>query len=128
MPPAQELAGEIYIGGAIGNPGIYPLKATDGIETLIQAAGGATGIADLSQFKLYISEVGDEEKPQKVNLNCAEPWLLEALPGIGETRAQAIIDYRQQNRPFRNINELTKVDGIGITTYEQIKHLITIAD
>jgi len=54
--------------------------------------------------------------------------LLEALPGIGETRAQAIIDYRQQNGPFHNINELTKVEGIGIATYEKIKHLISVAD
>ena len=128
MPPAQELTGEIYLGGAIGNPGIYPLKAGDSIETLIQAAGGITSSADLSQLKLYIPEVGAEEKPQKVNLNRAELWLLEALPGIGKIRAQAIIDYRQQNGPFHNINELTKVDGIGITTYEQIKHLITVTD
>jgi len=128
MPPAQELTGEIYLGGAIGNPGIYPLKAGDSIETVIQAAGGVTSGADLIQLKLYIPKVRAEDKPQKVNLNQAELWLLEALPGIGKIRAQAIIDYRQQNGSFHNINELTKLDGIGITTYEQIKHLITVAD
>jgi len=128
MPPAPELAGDIYIGGAIGNPGIYPLKNSDSIEALIQAAGGITGSADLTRLKLHIPEVGEEEEPQKINLNRAELWLLEALPGIGEIRAQAIIDYRQQNGLFRNINELTKVEGIGITTYEEIKHLITVAD
>jgi len=128
MPPVQELPTEIYIGGAVSNPGFYPLKTRDSIEALIQAAGGTISSADLTQLKLYLPEVGEEEKPQKVNLNRAEPWLLEALPGIGKIRAQAIIDYRHQNRPFRNINELTKVDGIGITTYEQIKHLITVAD
>ncbi len=126
--PAQELPAEIYIGGAVSNPGFYPLKAGDSIETLIQAAGGTTSSADLSQLKLYLPEVGEEGKPQKVNLNRAELWLLEALPGIGEIRAQAIIDYRHQKGPFRNTNELTKVDGIGITTYEQIKHLVTVAD
>ena len=128
MPPTPELAGDIYIGGAIGNPGIYPLKNSDSIEALIQAAGGITGSADLTRLKLHIPEVGEEEEPQKINLNRAELWLLEALPGIGEIRAQAIIDYRQQNGLFRNINELTKVEGIGITTYEEIKHLITVAD
>ena len=128
MPPAQELPGEIYLGGAIGSPGFYPLKTGDSMEALIQAAGGATSSADLTQLKLYIPEVGEAEKPQKVDINRAELWLLEALPGIGEIRAQAIIDYRHQNGPFHNINELTKVDGIGITTYEQIKHLITVAD
>jgi len=127
-PSAQELTGEIYIGGAVSNPGVYPLKAGDSIEALVQAAGGITSSADLSQLKLYIPGVEEVKKPQKVNLNRAELWLLEALPGIGEIRAQAIIDYRQQNGLFRNINELTKVDGIGTTTYEQIKHLITVAD
>jgi len=127
-PPAQELPAEIYIGGAVSNPGFYPLKARDSIEALIQAAGGTTSSADLAQLKLYLPEVGDAAKPQKVNINRAELWLLETLPEIGEVRAQAIIDYRQQNGRFRNINELTKVDGIGTTTYEQIKHLVTVAD
>ena len=130
--PSQEQLDKIYIGGAVNNPGFYPLKAGDSIEALIQAAGGTTS-ADLSQLKLYISEVGEvsevgEEEPQKINLNRAEVWLLEALPGIGETLAQRIVDYRHQNGPFQNINELTKVEGIGTTTYEQIKHLITVAD
>jgi competence protein ComEA len=128
MPPDQELAGTIYIGGAVSNPGLYPLKTGDSIEALIQAAGGNTGGAESTQLKLYLHEVGEKENPQKVNINRAELWLLEALPGIGQTRAQAIIDYRCQNGLFRNINELTKVDGIGMTTYEQIEHLITVAD
>ncbi len=127
MSPAQELTGEIYIGGAVSSPGFYPFNAGDNIEALIQAAGGTTTSADLTQLKLYIPRVGEEE-PQKVNLNRAEVWLLEALPGIGKTRAQAIIDYRHRNGPFRNINELIKVEGIGTTTYEQIKHLISVAD
>ena len=127
-PPAQELPAEVYIGGAVSNPGFYPLNAGDSIQTLIQVAGGTISSADLAQLKLYLPKVGEEETPQKVNLNRAEPWLLEALPGIGKIRAQAIIDYRHQNGPFRNTNELTKVDGISITTYERIKHLITVAD
>jgi competence ComEA-like helix-hairpin-helix protein len=38
------------------------------------------------------------------------------------------MDYRQQNGPFRNTGELLKVEGIGMATYEKIKHLITVAD
>ena len=128
IPSAQELQGRIYIGGAVSNPGFYPLKAEDTIEALIQAAGGTTTSADLSRLKLYIAQTGEEEQPQKINLNRAEVWLLEALPGIGETLAQRIIAYRQQNGPFNNINELIKVEGIGTATYEKIKHLITVAD
>ena len=128
IPAAQELQGKIYIGGAVSNPGFYSLKADDTIEALIQTAGGITISADLSRLKLYIPQTGEEEQPQKIDLNRAEAWLLEALPGIGETRAQAIIDYREQNGLFSNIKELTKVEGIGTDTYEQIKHLITVAD
>ena len=128
IPSAQELPGEIYIGGAVSNPGFYPLKDGDSVGAIIQAAGSTTSNADLSRLKLYIPEVGEEEQPQKVDLNRAEAWLLEALPGIGEGRAEAIIAYRNENGPFHNITELLKVEGIGATTYEKIKHLITVAD
>jgi len=128
IPPSQELQGEIYIGGAVNNPGFYALEAGDSLQDIIQAAGGTTESADLSQLKLYIPRIGGAQQPQKIDLNRAEAWLLQALPGIGEVRAQAIIDYRQQNRRFHTIEELTKVEGIGVTTYEQIKHLITVAD
>ena len=124
----QEWQGGIYVGGAVSNPGIYPLEAGDSLPHIIQAAGGTTSNADLSSLKIYIPWLGEEIQPQKIALNRAETWLFEALPGIGEVRAQAIIDYRRQNGPFRNISELTKVEGIGIATYEQIKRLITVAD
>jgi competence protein ComEA len=127
-PPSQEQPNYIYIGGAVNNPGSYSLSASDSIEALIQAAGGTTSSADPSWLKLYVPVVEEEKQPQKVNINRAEAWLLEALPGIGEIRAQAIIDYRLQKGLFHNINELTKVEGIGITTYEKIKDLITVAD
>ncbi len=100
----QELQGRIYIGGAVSSPSFYPLKAGDTIEALIQAAGGTTDNADFNQLKLYISQTDEAEQSQKIDLNRAEAWLLEALPGIGETRAQAIMDYREQNGPFNNIN------------------------
>ena len=128
LPPSQELQGEVYIGGAVSNPGYYPVKSGDSIEALIQAAGGTTGNANLTGVKIYIPSVGEKEEPQKIDLNRAEAWLLEALPGIGEVRAQTIIDYRQQNSGFRNITEITKVEGIGPDIYEQIKPLITVAE
>jgi len=128
MPQHQELQGRIYIGGAVTNPGFYPFTSRDSLEALIQAAGGTTSSADLRGLKLYIPKVGEEQEPQKVDINRAEVWLLKSLPGIGETLAQRIIDYRQQNGPFRNTNELLKVAGIGTTTYGQIKDLITVAD
>jgi len=128
MPAVPELPGEIYIGGAVNNPGFYPLKQGDSLEALIQAAGGMTGSADLNQVNLYIPSLREGASSQKIDINRAEAWLLMALPGIGEVRAEAIVEYRRQNGPFRHINELIKVEGIGTTTYERVKHLIAVAD
>jgi competence ComEA-like helix-hairpin-helix protein len=73
-------------------------------------------------------EVNPAELPQKIDINRAEAWLLEALPGIGESKAQAIIAYRQQNGRFKHIIEVTEVEGIGPAIYEEIKELITVGD
>ncbi|MBA7611191.1 ComE operon protein 1 [subsurface metagenome] len=128
IPPAKEVEGKIYIGGAVNDPGFYPLHAGDSIDVLIQAAGGTTSSANLSGLKLYTLGAGEEQEPQKIDINRAEVWLLEALPGIGETLAQRIVDYRQQNGLFRNTKELLKVAGIGTTIYEQIEDLITVGE
>ena len=126
--PERKIQGEIYVGGEVNNPGVYPLESGDGIGDIIRAAGGASGNADMSRLNLFVPGLTEGEPPQKVDINRAEVWLLQSLPGIGEVRAQAIVDYRQQNGPFQNINELVKVEGIGTATYEQIRHLITVAD
>ncbi len=125
LMPRPELPGEIYIDGTVNNPGFYPFKVSDSLSNIIQAAGGTTDTP--TQFKLYVGQTGQSE-PQRVNLNRAEAWLLQALPGISETRALAILDYRRKNGPFRDINELMKVEGIGTATFEKIKPLITVAD
>lgn len=62
-----------------------------------------------------------------VNLNSATKDELVALPGIGPSKAQAIIDYRTQNGPFRSVDEIRKVRGIGEKLFQQIKPELTIA-
>ena len=126
LPADEKITGDILIGGAVTNPGYYPFTDSDSIEDLISAIGGLNGNADLTQLELYIPKAGAEPGPQKIDINRAEAWLLDALPGIGPTRAQAIVDYRQQNGPFRSTDEITKVEGIGPAVYEQIKSLITV--
>jgi competence protein ComEA len=126
--PSPLLRGEIYIDGAISNPGAYTLKDGDTIDGILQASGGAEKNADLSRLHLYIPKVGDGEQPQKIDINKAEAWLLQALPGIGQVKSQAIIDYRRQNGAFHNIEEIREVPGISDAVFEKIKDFITVAE
>lgn len=61
-----------------------------------------------------------------VNINTATLDELDALPGIGPTTAQKIIDYRDENGPFNQIEDIMNVSGIGPTTFENIQDLITV--
>ena len=120
--------GRIYIDGAVHSPGIYPLLNTDTIESIINAAGGVTDNANMDALKLFISGEDEIGKSQRIDINRAEAWLLEALPGIGETLAQRIVDYRLENGPYRSIHDLQKVKGIGSSIIKGIADLITVSD
>ena len=61
-----------------------------------------------------------------VNINTASIDEFKTLPGIGESKAKNIIDYRNNNGSFQSIEDLKKVDGIGDGLYDQIKEIITI--
>jgi competence protein ComEA len=124
-PPEQ--SGELYIGGAVANPGIYPWQEDDTIQALLLDTGVEPD-ADLSHIEIYVPREGEEQSPQKIDINRAEPWLLEALPGIGEVTAQAIVDYRDENGSFKRIEDLLQVKGIGEGTLAKIKDYITVSD
>ncbi len=62
----------------------------------------------------------------KVSINTANIAQLQTLTGIGETKAQAIIDYRIKNGDFKKIDDLLNVSGIGAATYDKIKENITL--
>ena len=119
--------GEIYIGGAVANPGYYPFQQDDTMESLIESAGLAPD-ADLNHIKVSIPEVGESKPAQRININRADAWLLEALPGIGKGKAQAIVEYRIEHGSFRRIEDLLNVEGIGESTLNKIRDLITIED
>ncbi|MDD5702674.1 MAG: ComEA family DNA-binding protein [Dehalococcoidales bacterium] len=125
---APAVQGRVYIEGAVANPGPYSFQAGDDIGGLIQASGGAVNEADYTRVRLIIPQKEDGVLPQKININRAESWLLQALPGIGEVRAQAIIDYRQQNGPFSSIEDLNRVPGISESTFNSIKPFITVVE
>lgn len=65
------------------------------------------------------SDSGEAGRPDSlmegevIDLNTADVYELQRLPGIGEKRAQAIVDYREENGPFQSVEDLTRVSGIG---------------
>jgi competence protein ComEA len=122
-----EQIGELYVSGAVANPGIYALQQDDTLQTLLLYAGVESG-ADLTHIEIYVPRQGQEQSPQKIDINRAEIWLLEALPSIGGVLAQNIVDYRNQNGPFQAIEGLLEVSGIGPATFEKIKDYITVSD
>ena len=124
----REVTGTIYVGGEVNNPGYYPIFAGDKLDDIIAAAGGLKEGAGLDNIELMVCWAEDEGAPQKIDINRAEAWLLEALPGVGEVKAQAIIEYRTKNGLFRDINELKQVPGFGDTSFEQIKDFIAVND
>lgn len=63
---------------------------------------------------------------EKINLNTAPAEDLERLPGIGEQRAQDIVDWREEFGAFESLEDITKVPGIGAGTFSGMKDYITI--
>lgn len=62
----------------------------------------------------------------KIDINSASLNELSSLKGIGEKKAQAIIDYRKTKGKFKNIDELVHVNGIGIKTLDSLKNEIEV--
>jgi len=70
---------------------------------------------------------GAEQQVTQLNLNTAKAADLEKLPGIGAATAARIIEYRDQNGPFKKVEDLMNVKGIGEKTFLKLKPLVTVA-
>lgn len=118
----------VYISGAVANEGIYAFGQDSSLADVLRAAGGPIEGADLASLRIYLPTAGETllEPPQRINLNTADAWLLKALPGIGEVRAQAIIQYRTEHGLFNSVDELVNVAGIGPVTLAAIRDKITV--
>jgi competence protein ComEA len=136
---------QVYITGTIQNPGIYLLEKGSRLSDLISLAGGLT-TSEINNLnlaaKLYDGQhINLDEEPifdesprssdvqfsseiKKININEAGIEELETLPGIGETRAKDIINYRNTAGYFDEIDDILNVKGIGLSTFEKIKDLI----
>ena len=65
---------------------------------------------------------------EKVNINTASEKELMTLPGIGQTTAKRIIEYRETKKGFKNIEELMNIKGIGKKKFEQLKDKVTVGE
>ena len=156
----------VHITGSVKTPGIVKLKEGSRIEDAIEAAGGLTEEADISNVNLaYILEDGikiripslyDEDMTNQnifiegsgenvieendktdgklnnnssnknININKATEIELQSLPGIGASLASRIVEYREQNGKFNDIQDIKNVSGIGDSKYDNIKDLICV--
>ncbi|MCY4390345.1 MAG: ComEA family DNA-binding protein [Desulfurellaceae bacterium] len=90
---------------------------------------GAPVWADHHEAAEKMAEAADETMPEAagpIDINMADAAALQTLPGIGETKAAAIIAHREANGPFATVDDLQNVTGIGEKTLEKLKEQITV--
>lgn len=133
----------VYVCGAVVSPGVYELKEGSRICDGISVAGGLSEgayIDRINQAELLsdgqmlriptIKEVEQEaleaEKNGLVNINQASCEELMTLPGIGQSKAEAIISYREEHGAFQSTEEIMNISGIKEKAYEKVKDSITV--
>lgn len=136
----------VHVTGAIKNPGLYKLKEGSRLDDLVKAAGGLKKDADISkinlsmiledEMRLHLLSIGeadiketseDNQLPKdsgKININKASLSELMTLPGIGEKRAQDIIEFREKTR-IKKAEDLKEVSGFGEKSIEKLRDLIS---
>jgi len=143
----QETVIFVDVKGAVKNPGVYHMKVGDRVKDALEAAGGLTEEADSQkvnlakrledQMVIVVPKVGEEaetipagatskeaSKEGKVNINTATVEELKTLKGVGEKKAEAIIEYRKKNGSFKTKEDLMKVRGIGKKLFESFEERI----
>ena len=141
---APELAA-VHVCGAVVSPGVYELPKGSRVWDALEAAGGflesaSTDYLNLAEViadgqKIYVPtceeatmrmDMEEEEESGKVNINRASKELLMTLPGIGETKAESILAYRNEHGSFSSIEEIMEIPGIKEAVFSKIKDYITV--
>jgi competence protein ComEA len=146
----------VHAAGAVAVPGVHRLPVGSRVGDLLAAAGGPTGEADLDRVNLaaaladgeriWFPRVGEQEPsvvageraaPAEpgapgvgagglVDINQATTEELDTLPGVGPATASAIIEHRERNGPFRTVEDLLAVPGIGDAKLAQLRDLVRV--
>lgn len=143
-PPSSEEALPsliaVHISGAVRVPGLYRLRVGSRVGDALVKAGGPTEEADLRGLNLaFPLRDGDRvvvphRAPQSagrqaggvIDLNRASAVELESLPGIGPALAKRIVEYRAREGPFRQVEDLLKVKGVGPKLLARIRPYLTV--
>lgn len=141
--PAGESAELIvHVAGEVAKPGIVTVPAGSRVHEAIEAAGGVAGDPDLSALNLA-RELNDGEQVLvgadaaaaagepgapggAINVNTADAATLQELPGVGPVTAAAIIARRTDHGPFRSVDDLLDVKGIGEATLAELRDHVTV--
>lgn len=142
-PPLEPVV--VHVAGAVRRPGVFELASDERVLDAIEAAGGPLDDADLNQLNLaaplsdgvqirvpFEGEILPASNPTSgggigpVDLNRAGVSELEALPGVGPATAAAITSWRDDNGPFRSVDDLLSVPGIGPAKLAAIADLVVV--
>lgn len=142
---------QVYITGAVKNPGVYTLPANARVMQLLQAAGGPLPKANLVALNLaakltdgeeiYVTVVGEIPPTYMggvpgtgssasgnttglVNINTATATELEQQLHVSSTTANNIVNYRNQNGPYTSVEQLLQV--VSVSIYNRIKNMVTV--
>ncbi|WP_318245203.1 helix-hairpin-helix domain-containing protein [Solibacillus faecavium] len=146
----------VDVKGAVKYPGVYTLSEEQRIVDAIEAAGGYTDDANpilinhaqklQDEMVVYIPNSSEDALEEmelllqmtetnstssgnssgKININKATESELTQLPGVGPSKASAIIQHRSEHGNFQKVDDLKQVTGIGDKTFEQLKDLIDV--
>ena len=125
----------VHVTGAVVSPGLVELDAGSRVADAVDAAGGLAAGADQSAINLarvvsdgeqvYVPLVG-EGGDGRININRADESDLDRLPGIGPALARRIVADRDAHGPYRSLDDLARVSGIGESILSQIATVATV--
>lgn len=138
----------VYVCGAVVSPGVYELDDGSRIYEAVELAGGfmeeaaedalnlAESVTDGQMIRIPTEEEREAVERQgaeadsaadgKLDLNRADVAALMELPGIGQSKAEAIVGYREEHGPFSQAEDLMKVEGIKEGVFNKIKDRIKV--
>jgi len=145
--PAVLATVTVHVVGEVRRPGVYQLPGGSRAADAVAAAGGLLGPADQGAVNLARVVADGEQiavpregeggsvgtaggtagtaRPGKIDLNTASEAQLDTLPGVGPSTAAKIVSDRTENGPFRTVDDLLRVPGIGPSKFDSLKDLVT---